>query len=288
MGLSRGIFGLGATYRRVDCAETCEHGLTVKSGFFQFDVAFGEKERNLDKVRAALSQVDFDLMVLPELFTTGYLLSTNQQAAQFAESIPNGETVRSLIELAGRKHAHIVGGMIERDGDRIYNTAVIVGPAGFVGKHRKVHLTKYEVPLFDRGSGFEVFDIGGGCKLGVVLCFDTWFPEACRVLMSKGAQVLCSPANFGGPWSVDILKVRAVENIVYAISANRIGTETANGIVAEFRGESQIVSCDGLVLQHAGIGEAVAVAEIEPKTASVKRSLMCDDLLGELERYVNP
>ena len=255
----------------------------MKVGFFQFDVTFGDKRKNLDKIHGALKGSDFDLMVLPELFTTGYVFGSKDEAAALAEPIPDGETVARLAEIAEQKYAYIIGGMAEVENDRLYNTAVIVGPDGYVGKHRKTHVTKLEASIFDRSDEINVFDLGG-VKIGIVICFESWFPEVSRRLMFQGAQIVCNPANFGGPWSLEVIRVRALENIVFTVQANRIGKEHRNNIHAEFRGESQVVSCEGGVLLQAGGREEVGVVDIDPERAKQKSNIVCNDLIQELER----
>jgi predicted amidohydrolase len=258
----------------------------MRVGFFQFDIVFGNIAANLNKVADALRRHEFDLIVLPELFTTGYLFSSKQEAKSYAEPIPDGRTTQTLMKIARDRRAYIVGGMVEVDGDGVYNTAVVVGPDGYVGKHRKWHLSKFEIPLFDRGHELNVFNLNG-VRVGVLLCFDTWFPEAARRLMLQGAQIICSPANFGGPWSLDIIKARAIENIVFTITANRTGEEHRNGIDAEFRGESQIVSCAGDVLARADHQESFSFVEIDPEQARKKSTVMCDNLIHEIQLYGN-
>ena len=253
----------------------------MKVGFFQFDVQLCEKKKNTDKVFAELENVDFDLMVLPELFNSGYFFSSKDQLAHMAERIPCGKTTHLLMEIAERKNGYIVAGLAEIDDDRLYNTAVVVGPEGYVGKHRKVHLTRFETQFFSRGGKFEVFDLGG-VKVGICICFDSWFPEAARLLVKKGAQILCHPSNFGGQNSLDILRIRALENMVYTITANRTGIEYGESFDAEFRGESRIIDVDGSIIITAGSSEALRIVDIDPELATRKSSVMCDDLLAEV------
>src|SRR5215470_2447904 len=111
----------------------------MRVGFFQIAIDFADRSRNLDRVTAALSDTTrgFDLLVLPELLTTGYLLESRAQARSLGENIPEGPTSSALIEIARGYRAHLVGGLMETDGDHVYNTAVIVGPEGFVSRDRK-------------------------------------------------------------------------------------------------------------------------------------------------------
>jgi len=105
------------------------------------------------------------------------------------------------------------------------------------------------------------------------------------MLALQGAQIICSPANFGGPQSLDIGKARAIENKVYTITANRIGTEERHGVTAPFRGESQVIRYDGEILSRADENESVSVVEIDPEPARRKANLLGADLLEELACY---
>lgn len=256
----------------------------MKVGFYQYDVKFGKKSLNLSKVIGTLLQHNFDLIVLPELFTTGYLFSSKQEVLSYAEQVPNGETTTALIEISKKKQAYIIGGIPEIDGNKLYNTAVVVGPKGYIGKHRKIHLTKFEIPLYDKGCDFNVFNLNG-IIIGVVICFDSWFPELCRILTLKGAQILCNPANFGGRKSLDIMKVRAMENMIYTVTANRIGTENGRKIAVKFLGESQIVSYNGEIMSCVGDKESIFIIDIDPEQALRKNNVMCKDLFQELNFY---
>jgi predicted amidohydrolase len=173
--------------------------------------------------------------------------------------------------------------MSEAVGNKLYNTAVVVGPEGLIGKHRKMHPSKFET-IFEHGCGLDVFDIEG-VKIGVTICFDIWIPEAARVLALKGAQVICSPCNFGGPWTLDIARTRAMENKVYSILANRIGQEPMGEDIAHFRGESRIIDYMGDILAQAGDEECVKVVDIEPEEVIKKDTIMSSDLFNELQNY---
>jgi predicted amidohydrolase len=262
----------------------------MKTGFYQFDVIPGDKARNLERISAALSAAEFDLLVLPELCTTGYLFSSRQELQSLAEPVPGGQTTSLLASIARKKRAYVVAGLAESDGDCLYNTAVLVGPGGYLGRHRKIHLPQLEQPLFERGHELQVFDLGG-VQVGVVLCFESWFPEQSRRLSRQGAQILCNPANFGGPWSLDIMRTRALENVVYTITANRIGEEENAEITAHFRGQSQVIAYDGAALLRVGRQEILATVEIDPSEAQDKICVVGTDVFQELaycDAYADP
>ena len=148
----------------------------MRVGFYQFDPQFGEVTKNLETVTATLEQVDADLIVLPELFASGYQFLSQEEAQQLAEPVPDGPTVRRLIDIAKRRTMHLVAGLPERSGSRCYNSAVLVGPSGFLGRYRKTHLFSEETQCFTPGdSGFHVWDIGPA-KIGIMICFDWYYP----------------------------------------------------------------------------------------------------------------
>ncbi len=257
----------------------------MKAGYYQFDVKYGDKDFNRGKVSETLKGLDFDLVVLPELFTTGYLFDSKEKAAEMAEAIPGGETTRVLANLAHEKQGFIIGTIPEIDEGKLYNTAVIAGPDGFVGKQRKIHLPAVERKIFEKGTFLRTFDLNG-VPVGVMTCYDGWFPEAARYLTLQGAKILCLPANFGGTMTLSIMRARAIENMVYTITANRIGVENSPGITAHFRGESQVIDYNGEILIKADEGESVSIVDINPAD-SRKEGLVgtFDALMEELEFY---
>ncbi len=133
----------------------------MRVGYFQFAPVFGDIKRNLDTVANRVAQVECDLLVLPELFNTGYQFVSLDEAKALAEDVPGGPATELLLKLAAEQGMHLVAGLAERAGDRLYNSAVLVGPAGLIGVYRKTHLFFVENLFFSPGdTGFPVFDIG--------------------------------------------------------------------------------------------------------------------------------
>lgn len=256
----------------------------MKAGFYQFDVKLGQKRHNLEKVHERLIKSDFDLMILPEFFNTGYLFSSKEQFMEVAESIPEGETIEMLSKIARTKNGYVIGGIAEKDGKELYSTVIVVGPDGYMGKQRKIHLTNLEKPFFENGTDIKIFDLDG-VNVGIAACFDAWFPELSRILMLKGAQIICTPANFGGPWTLDVIKVRAMENIVYWILSNRIGFESREDIEADFRGDSRVIKYNGDILVQASAQEKICIIDIDPEEAKNKSTIMSDDFITEVQLY---
>jgi predicted amidohydrolase len=196
-----------------------------------------------------------------------------------AEKIPSGPTCRVLFDLVHSKNMFLVFGLAERDGTGIYNSAAVIGPDGFVGKYRKTHLFAEEKGLFDPGdTGLQVFDIKMA-RIGIMICFDWWFPEAARVLALLGADVICHPANLVLPYCQQAMLTRALENGVFTVTANRVGTESRGGKVAlTFTGGSQVVDNLGHMIAKLDTGKTgVAIAEIDVEKARDKKITAQDD-----------
>jgi predicted amidohydrolase len=255
----------------------------VRVGFYQYDPQFGEVAKNLDSVTAKLELVEADLLVLPELFATGYQFVSQEEVGELAEPVPDGPTTRRLTELAKRRRMHLVAGLPERAGSRCYNSAVVVGPSGFLGCYRKAHLFFEETLFFAPGdSGFQVWDIGPA-KIGVMICFDWYYPEAARSLAVQGADILCHPSNLVLPNCPDSMPVRCLENRVFAITCNRTGSEARGGKDRlTYIGNSEIVTPRGAILHRAPRdGEDLAVVDIDPAEARNKSLNRYNDLLRD-------
>jgi len=124
----------------------------VKAGFIQFNPEFGEIDKNIGKARALMTPLDVQLVVLPEFFNTGYLITTRQEAWDLGEIIPGGKTTAALCEIAREKNIYIVAGLIEKAGEKLFNAAVLVTPEGYVATYRKMHLFNEEKLWFDQGD----------------------------------------------------------------------------------------------------------------------------------------
>ncbi len=244
----------------------------MKAGFYQFSPAFGKKKENLGKVLSVIKDADADLLVLPEFFATGYQFVSKDEAARLSEEIPEGITTQSLSELSRRKGFHIVAGLPEREGNRFFNSAVLVGPDGFIGAYRKTHLFFEEKLYFSTGdTGFRVWDTKIG-RIGIMICFDWFFPESMRTLALVGADVVAHPSNLILPYCPQAMPIRCLENRVFAVTANRTGEEKRKeGQSLKFIGQSLIVSPEGTVLVKAPEDEeALSIAEINQVTARNK------------------
>lgn len=255
----------------------------MRVGYFQFAPEFGEVKRNLDLVASRLQGIACDLMVLPELFATGYQFTGRAEVERLAEPVPDGPTTRRLMEIAQAGRMHLVAGLAERAGSRCYNSAVLVGPEGLVGLYRKAHLFFEETLFFLPGdTGFQVWDIGQA-RIGIMVCFDWFYPEAARTLALKGADILCHPSNLVLPHCPDAMVTRCLENRLFSVTANRIGWEERGGKDRlTFIGRSEVVTPRGKILHRAPEDrEDLAVLDIDPAEARNKALNAYNDLLRD-------
>lgn len=237
----------------------------LKAGFIQTEPEFGQVANNCQRVADLLEKADADLMVLPELFTTGYQFTDREEVAAFAETIPDGPTTGFLLDLARDLSVNLVAGLAEREGKALYNSAVMVGPGGYLGKYRKAHIFDAEKDLFEPGNlPLPVFDIGQA-RVGIMICFDWRFPETARTLALNDADVIAHPANLVLPHCPSAMVTRCLENRVFAITADRVGREQrVPGEPLKFIGQSQVVDPDGNILYRASTdGEEMKVVAID-------------------------
>lgn len=211
------------------------------------------------------------MWVLPELALTGYEFADSAELRQFAEGVPGGKSSSWLLSLAEKYEAAFIVGLPEVSSGRLYNSAMLVKPEGYVGRYRKLHLFDREKELFEPGDEWlKVFDVGG-IKIGIMICFDWIFPETARTLALRGAQIICHPANLMLPYCQKAMFARSVENGVFTITANRVGVENRAGRQMVFTGGSQMLDPKGNTLAKAGTETIEAkVVEIEPEKALCK------------------
>jgi len=257
--------------------------LNIKVGFVQTHPEFGAVEANLSHVKKLWGERKADLLVLPELFNTGYQFQSLAEARNLSEPITDGPTTVFLIDWARDAGITIVAGLAEREGNALYNSAVIVGPKGFIGKFRKAHIFDSENNFFEPGDiPFTVFD-AGFAKIGIMICFDWRFPETARSLALQGADIIAHPSNLVLPHCPQAMITRCLENRVYAITSDRVGSEKrVAGEPLKFIGQSQVVDPDGTVLVRASEDrEEVHVVEINLEKARNKQINGHNDLFAD-------
>ena len=220
------------------------------------------------------------LVVLPELANSGYVFADRDEAFSLAEELPNGETTRIFTEAAQRLGIHIVAGIAERAGERLYNSAIFTGPSGAIGVYRKLHLWGDEKRFFEPGDlGVPVFDTPLG-RIAIAICYDGWFPETYRLAATQGADLVCVPTNWvpmpaqpdDRPAMATTLAMAAAHSNGLAIAcANRIGIERGQ----PFIGQSLIVGGDGWPLAGPASSdqEELLYASIDLKRTRAQRTL---------------
>jgi len=249
----------------------------LKIACLQFNPQFGDVAGNLKRSIAMIEKAadaGACIVVLPELSNTGYMFQSRVEAFELAEPMPSGRSSQAWAEVAARRGLILVAGITERDGDRLYNSAVVLGPSGILGVYRKLHLWGDENLYFERGNlGVPVFATSYG-RIGVAICYDGWFPEIFRRAAVQGADLVCVPTNWvpipgqqpGQPPMANILHMAAAHsNSMVIACADRVGVERGQ----PFLGHSLIVSHTGwpVVGPASGSDEEILIGEVDLSAA---------------------
>jgi 5-aminopentanamidase len=246
---------------------------SFKIALVQMDPKIGDVVANRAAILAGIGDAagaGASLVVFPECALSGYVFESAAAALPAAETAP-GPTTEAVAQ-ACRKHGiYAIVGMLERDGDAIYNSAFVAGPEGLAANYRKCHLPILGIDRFvGRGDALPIVDLPFA-RIGILICYDIRFPEAARSLTLRGADVIVVPTNWpeGAESAPEFLtRARAWENRVYVAACNRVGEERG----ATFIGRSQIVGPDGgFLAQSDGTSETMLTATINPALARRKK-----------------
>lgn len=235
------------------------HEVTIALG--QISCRVCDKDHNIETMKKIIKQAKkrkANLIAFPELSLTGYVV--RDRAYELAEPIPNGPSVRQIEEMARKEDIHIIVGMIERSSKSsaiLHNTAVLVGPDGYIGKYQKMYLPTHSVfeekRYFRPGYQTPVFETDIG-KFGMLICYDVYFPEVTRALTLKGAKLIvcmsASPSVRKGFFET-LTAARAIENTVFVAFVNLAGIE--DGL--QFWGGSRIIAPSGNLISQAKYDE---------------------------------
>ena len=246
---------------------------TVTVGLIQMAMADGPAEN----LRHAIELIDraakqgAEVVCLPELFNSRYFAQYKKSAA-LSEPIP-GKTTAALAGVAKANKIVLIGGSIHEDAGKRFNTSVVFGPDGkLLGAYRKTHVPQdksyYERNYFSQGdTGFKVFSTPFG-KLGVLICFDQWFPEATRIEALMGAEIVFYPTAIGivegvdqteGDWQEaweNVMRGHAIANSIVVCAANRVGKEDQ----MKFFGGSFVCNAFGKTLVRGSDKEEIVLA----------------------------
>lgn len=252
-----------------------------KTALVQMEPAHLQKRANVDKMVRFINdaaKAGARLVIFPELIVTGYVgpYSASERAGFYAASEPiPGPTTNRIQAAAEKKGIYVVFGMAERGesnlGPIMHNVAVLAGPKGFLGYHRKVHLPGEEKLYFTPGDEIKVFDTELG-RIALLVCYDFWFPESGRIAGLKGAQVIVDTANWPAfdmdPWFAMGPGV-AASNVLWFVQVNRVGGEASwPGF-----GGSQIVAPSGAVITKGTDEEAIFYGDIDIAEVDRRRAL---------------
>lgn len=242
----------------------------VKAAAVQMDVVLARPEENKDRILKLARDTEADLVVFPECANSGYVFISAQEAMPYADTVP-GPFVEQLAAVAKERNRCLSVGLLEKDGDTLYNSAVFITGQGQVHLYRKTHMPYVGLDRFvASGDRLDVFDTPLG-KVGLAICYDWRFPELARCLALQGADLLIGLSNWPHGAQVIptvLLPARAAENRVWIVSSNRVGTERG----VEFIGRSAIISPDGVILAALdGREEGVALGELDFSVSRNKR-----------------
>jgi predicted amidohydrolase len=252
-------------------------GAAMKVAGVQMDVVLGDREANLARIGERLretARAGAQLTVFPECSLPGYCFHSIDEARPHSEPVPGPSTLK-LADVCRELATYAVVGLLEADGERLFNAAALVGPEGVVASYRKVHLPYLGVDRFttpgDRPFAVHAAGKGAGeVRVGMSICYDAAFPEAARVLALEGADVIALPTNWppGAECTADfVINARAMENNVYYMAVNRVGNERG----FRFIGQSKICDPRGRVLAEARHeDEMILYADIDPAFAREK------------------
>ncbi|MBD3170451.1 MAG: acyltransferase [candidate division Zixibacteria bacterium] len=254
----------------------------MQAGFVQMKPEFGKKETNLKKALRLMDKATSDLLVLPELFDTGYAFSSREELAALAEPFDKSETVSELKKYSRETKTVVIAGIAEKDKGKIYNSAITILPNGRKHVYRKLHLFYKEKLYFNRGNGpLEVISYKG-MRIGVMICFDWIFPETARTLALKGANIICHPSNLVLSYCQNAMVTRCLENRVFSITCNRVGNEDRGGNSYNFTGFSRVIAPNGNVLAEGSkVKEELKAVDINLKGAEDKRITSLNDIFED-------
>ncbi|AQA02342.1 amidohydrolase [Mycobacterium sp. MS1601] len=237
---------------------------TYLASAVQFEPVLFDKQGNIARLAELVTQAaagGAKLITTPEMGISGYCFFDITEAETMAEPVP-GPATDVFAELAARLDCHLVIGMPERDLDTglLYNSAVLIGPRGIIGTHRKTHGYIAEPKWAAPGNlGHQVFDTALG-RIAVLICMDIHFVETARVVALDGADVICHISNWlaertPAPYWIS----RAYENSCYLMESNRWGLERG----VQFSGGSCIIAPDSEILAVCDSGDEIVSAEID-------------------------
>lgn len=267
---------------------------TIRLAAVAVDTRPGETAANLRKIDRWVAQAaaaGAQLVLFQELSVCGFipnhpvgdhdqwLRAALQAAREVAEPIP-GPAVEQLISIAARHKLLIAAGLLEDAGNVLYNTHVLVGPGGLLGKWRKMHVPMFEMPFYNGGEGPEVVETPLG-RIGVNICFDALLPESTRLLAVQNVEIVLfpfaadplpvTPAGWAR-WAAPALQARCVENGVFGLACNSVGHVSCAGAEQTFPGGGLAIGPQGEILAEWPVATGAPALLTVDVTASALRT----------------
>ncbi len=243
----------------------------LKIGIVQFYPERAQIESNLTKAFNIIKKnKGADIYLFPELFLSGYLFSSEDEVKKL--SIKQDDFIfEKILKFSQENKIGIAGGYIENESGRYFNSSFFIGDGRLIINYRKIHLFSDEKIFFTpSSSGFKVGEYRD-VKFGLMICFDWLFPESARTLTLKGAQVILHPSNLVLPYCQNAMITRAMENRVFIITTNRVGTERIKEKCLRFTGKSQIIDPTGKrIVSLSSKKEMIKIVKIFPEIANNK------------------
>ncbi|MCA9203719.1 MAG: carbon-nitrogen hydrolase family protein [Planctomycetales bacterium] len=262
---------------------------TYKIAVAQIDIRFAEPAANLARMLQTLEETGVAgarLTVFPECSLTGYCFDSLEEAMPVAQTAP-GPATDELARACERIGTFCIFGMLERCGDRLFNSCVLVGPGGVLGVYRKIHLPYLGIDRFTTpGDRPFAVQAAGEARVGMHICYDGAFPEAARVMALDGADIIVLPTNWppGAECMADfVVQSRALENAVFFVACNRVGEERG----FRFIGQSKICGTNGAVLAAANHDrEEILWADLDLEQAR-RKHIVRVPLKHEINRFAD-
>lgn len=251
----------------------------------------------IDQWTRAAKEQGAELVLFPELQIHGHCTPNTWE---LAEAVPDGPSTRAVLNIAKEYKVHLSVGLSEKENDIVFNTQIIVGPDGYIGKQRKLHLSRDEVLFYKGGREIPVFDIGKS-KVGMIICYDNQFPEPARILALRGADILLMPhaarvkmwddtpgsaaaaRQHSHDYFISCYAQRARENSCFAVLANQAGRagyvdmypkdspaqpHHCGGAIF-FAPDGEVIACS----QRDEIRDELVVAELDASRLNAERAL---------------
>jgi len=263
----------------------------VKIGAIQMNSRVLENEKNLSRSLELLGQASCEggkIIVLPELCSSGNSFNNLEEVEAASEEVPRGNSTEIWTDFAKENSVYIVGGVCERLEGKYYNSAVLVSPDGFIDVYRKIHLWGEEKKWFSTGDIFKVFETPLA-KIGIIICYDGFFPETVRILTEMGAEIICQPTAEMDVSELEIMRSRAYENGIFIATANIVGDDRS----VHYPGHTQISNPRGKLSGFLdGESEGILLSAIDLSEISIARrqtkfnEILSDRRIDLYDRYL--